>query len=421
MSARLAYRLTIFGLGLSLLACGGGNAGMDDGNNLMVNGQEKDTGLKFETADERVGAPKAPDPQMTNLPAKVDLRSVLPPPGDQGEIGSCASWTTVYGLATFYAGKVKSWPLTTPDHQASPGPVYLRVFTKDGGKCDDGTSLDANLNDLVMNGTPSLAVAPYDLMVCKSDQPMTDAANFKIGSWGDVSAPKDRQVLKKHLANGTPLALASRLPDNFQGYKSGVFKGSTTQLQGKHSGHAMVMAGYDDAMSAFLIQNSWGPSWGDGGYVWWDYADFEQWNDQAAVVPLPGTTIMGQGGGQAGGHGAVRSASQYRGSSGDQTLLFMVDAGEAVFVDAIDIADPQGHIVSQDYGHNAFREGPIYLRRDDGQAFLPGHYELHLRGRSARGEVVSTHGFVEVNVDPGQTAAPLPSSVFDTRGARIAL
>lgn len=417
MSARLPSHVTIFGLGLFLFACGGGNAGMDDGNNLMVNGQERDTGLKFESDEERANSPKAPEPLMTNVPTKVDLRSVLPPPGDQGEIGSCASWTTVYGLATFYAGKVKGWALSTPEHQASPGPVYLRVFTKDGGKCDDGTSLDDNLNDLAMNGTPSLAVAPYDLMVCKSDQPMTDAANFKIGSWGNVSAPKDRATLKKHLANGTPLALASRLPDNFQAYKSGVFKGSTTQLSGKHSGHAMVLAGYDDAMSAFLIMNSWGPSWGEGGYVWWDYADFEKWNEQAAVVALPGTTFMGQKGGQ----GAVVSGSQYRGASGDQTLLFWVNAGESLWVDSVDIADPQGRIISQDYGHNAFREGPLYLRRDDGQAFLPGRYELHISGRRQTGEVVSSHGFVEIGIDPSQTAAPLPSTVIDSKGARIAL
>ena len=33
----------------------------------------------------------------------------------------------------------------------------------------------------------------------------------------------------------------------------------------------MVVVGYDDAKQAFRIQNSWGRSWGDGGYGWFSY------------------------------------------------------------------------------------------------------------------------------------------------------
>jgi hypothetical protein len=36
------------------------------------------------------------------------------------------------------------------------------------------------------------------------------------------------------------------------------------------SGHAVVISGYRDTPSGkqFLIHNSWGTSWGDGGYAW---------------------------------------------------------------------------------------------------------------------------------------------------------
>ena len=33
----------------------------------------------------------------------------------------------------------------------------------------------------------------------------------------------------------------------------------------------MVVVGYDDAKQAFRIQNSWGRTWGDGGYGWFSY------------------------------------------------------------------------------------------------------------------------------------------------------
>ena len=47
----------------------------------------------------------------------------------------------------------------------------------------------------------------------------------------------------------------------------------------------MVIVGYDDAKSAYRIQNSWGTDWGDQGYSWWDYADLEARAGLHAFVP----------------------------------------------------------------------------------------------------------------------------------------
>ena len=47
----------------------------------------------------------------------------------------------------------------------------------------------------------------------------------------------------------------------------------------KHGYHAMVVIGYDDNYEggAFRLLNSWGTAWGDGGYIWVPYADYEEW------------------------------------------------------------------------------------------------------------------------------------------------
>jgi C1A family cysteine protease len=37
-------------------------------------------------------------------------------------------------------------------------------------------------------------------------------------------------------------------------------------------GHAVLAMGYDDAKRVFLVRNSWGPAWGDGGYFYMPYA-----------------------------------------------------------------------------------------------------------------------------------------------------
>jgi C1A family cysteine protease len=48
-------------------------------------------------------------------------------------------------------------------------------------------------------------------------------------------------------------------------------------------GHAMVAVGYDDARKAFLIQNSWGRSWGSNGRGWFGY-EFWKRNARAGFV-----------------------------------------------------------------------------------------------------------------------------------------
>lgn len=39
-------------------------------------------------------------------------------------------------------------------------------------------------------------------------------------------------------------------------------------------GHAVAIVGYDDTKKAFLVRNSWGLWWGEGGYCWYPY---EEW------------------------------------------------------------------------------------------------------------------------------------------------
>lgn len=54
----------------------------------------------------------------------------------------------------------------------------------------------------------------------------------------------------------------------FQTYSSGVLTSSSC-ANGTSTNHAVVAVGYNNAASTpyYIVRNSWGPGWGDDGYV----------------------------------------------------------------------------------------------------------------------------------------------------------
>ena len=67
-----------------------------------------------------------------------------------------------------------------------------------------------------------------------------------------------------------PLVTTMTVYEDFFDHKSGVYKHTTGKLAG---GHAVSIVGYDDKDQAWIIRNSWGPDYGDNGYVKIAYDD----------------------------------------------------------------------------------------------------------------------------------------------------
>jgi len=57
--------------------------------------------------------------------------------------------------------------------------------------------------------------------------------------------------------------------NTFQAYKSGVY---TSKKHYKWTNHEIVLCGWDDAKQAWLLKNSWGPTWGINGFMWIAYS-----------------------------------------------------------------------------------------------------------------------------------------------------
>ena len=100
---------------------------------------------------------------------------------------------------------------------------------------------------------------------------------------GDV----DTATLQRKLAAGQDVILAFLLPDTFAPKgKSGARYVPHYTKASPDAGHALVVAGYARLAHGtyFLLHNSWGTAWGDGGYAWMHEATVKAWAKEGLVV-----------------------------------------------------------------------------------------------------------------------------------------
>lgn len=232
------------------------------------------------------------------LPSSKSWASTLPPINDQGQQGSCVGWSSAYYVKTSWEKRSDpAWNNAAATGQFSPAFVYNQI---NGGQ-DAGSQPSDALKLMVDKGAASLASMPYsvnDFRTQPSAQVLASAANFKnldsrfFGNTLDVAA------IKQYLADTGPLIFGIKVDDALQ---QGT--GDYTRFVGPNlGGHAIACVGYDDNRSggAFLLANSWGPTYRDQGFVWVTY--------QAAADLFLGAWAMVDGPNTGGGGGGTPGA-----------------------------------------------------------------------------------------------------------------
>jgi C1A family cysteine protease len=206
-----------------------------------------------------------------NLPVSVDLTSRFPPVGYQGQLGTCVAWAVGYNNKSYLDGvadNLSSAQLFSPDHQYSPEDLFFSIEPS-RRDCKTGTFFDDAFNVLINRGVNTLATVPYDGL-CHGSSPgsPSSASANRIKNFRRLEGSVTE--IKEYLAQGLPVVMGAMVNGAFQAWRgSGVL--DHLNHTGDEGGHAMIIAGYDDARGAFRIINSWGSGWGDNGYAWVGY------------------------------------------------------------------------------------------------------------------------------------------------------
>lgn len=124
---------------------------------------------------------------------------------------------------------------------------------------------------------------PYDVSkwdVLPSLKAMREAARRKIKAYYRIRAQGHERVeqILQALRSGHPVVFGTPVTEAFQ-----TFQGVETWTVPKGptiGGHAMVVVGWD-ASKGFIVKNSWGRNWGEGGYAYFapEYLAWERTHD----------------------------------------------------------------------------------------------------------------------------------------------
>jgi hypothetical protein len=209
----------------------------------------------------------------------VDLTGEMPPVGNQGGQGSCASWSIAYYHRTQLEYHERHWDLTDAHHQFSPAFCYNQV----NGGGDNGSGFDNNMPLICESGVASLADCPYndgDAVSWPSESAYSKALPYRTKTWAwfHTYDTTGINMIRQLLANGSTSCLSIGVWGNFDNIAAHNYTYAAADREGENrGGHLITFVGYDDTMTtvdghgAFRMVNSWGPGWGQAGYFWMTY------------------------------------------------------------------------------------------------------------------------------------------------------
>jgi C1A family cysteine protease len=212
----------------------------------------------------------APVELVAALPTSVDLRSQCPTlVYDQGELGSCTA-NAIAGAVEF--GLLKQG---LADFMPSRLFIYYNERVIEGTvNSDSGGMLRDGIKTVAKQGVCPETLWAYDIAGFAKRPPATcyqEAVDNRVLSYQRV--PQALTSLKGCLAHGYPIAFGFQVYESFE--SAAVAKTGEVPLpaasEGLLGGHAVLAVGYDDSTTRFLVRNSWGPGWGQGGYFTMPY------------------------------------------------------------------------------------------------------------------------------------------------------
>ncbi len=130
------------------------------------------------------------------------------------------------------------------------------------------------LEALVQEGTINESYFPYTYPGPGEPDPACTHWGYprtKFAEWHRIPC-SDIAAIKTAIMTYGVIDVAVYVDSAFQAYSGGVYNNTSTTCPGSPcdytpTNHAVALVGWNDADGAWILRNSWGPSWGENGYM----------------------------------------------------------------------------------------------------------------------------------------------------------
>ncbi|KAL4434888.1 hypothetical protein ABPG74_021227 [Tetrahymena malaccensis] len=177
------------------------------------------------------------------------------PVKDQGRCGSCYAFSTTGAIesALLISGVGEANTLSLSEQEivdCVKEPEYNQL-----GGCQDGY-MDESFKYIIKNKISKAADYPYTAVEGKC-QDTSSFQKYAISSYVDIPSGDCKALLTALQERPISVAVDAK---NLQFYTSGIFSNCSDNLT-----HAVLLVGYSS--SSLKIKNSWGPYYGENGYI----------------------------------------------------------------------------------------------------------------------------------------------------------
>lgn len=224
---------------------------------------------------------------------KYSLKEYTPYTLDQGGYGKCVAYALSSARAMFYAvhNNLKNQKDLITAQMMSPHWIYEKMKPENHRSCQEGLSVGKTIAAINTKGSASLKDIEYpnlypftSIYICDNDEEYSEEIlERQVWKFDGVRKIKgqESELIKIAISKNQPVLLGMRVTESFKNSK-GVERWRIKMKNGDRKllndpkkkkalpGHAMLIVGYDESKfgGAFELLNSYGPEFGENGYIW---------------------------------------------------------------------------------------------------------------------------------------------------------